>query len=154
MENFDFIAATDRPALMAISTQEWKNQTEHALMELGFKVHIASDHGEFHFLFNQTNYEVIVIEETFCSSPEENITLQAIQNMPMARRRHATVILIGAAFETLNALQAFQHSVHCVVNFSEMTLIGQLIQKAVIENQTFMAPFLQVMRTAHLNNPR
>ncbi len=154
MDNFDFIAASDRPALLAVSTHEWRCQIENALMELGYKVHAAEDHGQFHFLFNQTNYEIVVIEETFCSSPEDNTTLKTVQSMPMAQRRHATIILIGANFESLNALQAFAQSVQCVVNFSEMPLIGQLMQKAVVENQTFMAPFLAVQRTAHLNAPR
>jgi hypothetical protein len=76
--------------------------------------------------------------------------MRMIQQMPMARRRHATVLLLGAAFETLSTLHAFANSAHCVVNYSEMPLIGQIVQKAVVENSTFLAPYLEVQRTAHL----
>jgi hypothetical protein len=82
----------------------------------------------------------------------DNISMRMIQQMPMARRRHATILLLGAAFETLSTLQAFANSAHCVVNYSEMSLISQIVQKAVVENSTFLAPYLEVQRTAHLKN--
>lgn len=148
--DFDFIAASDRPALLAVSTEEYARQSEMALMELGFKVHGAADHPQFHAFFNQINYEVIIIEDNFASVASENQSLRMLQQLPMPRRRHATIILVGAAFETLSTLDAFAQSVHCVVNYSEMSLIGQIIQKAVVENNTFLAPFLDVQRTAHL----
>ena len=56
-------------------------------------------------------------------------------------RRHAIFILIGDQFETLNTMQAFAQSVHCVVNPSEMQLIGQLVQKTSADNDTFLAPY-------------
>ena len=35
---FDFISATDKPALLAFSTPEWLEAAKTALNELGFKV--------------------------------------------------------------------------------------------------------------------
>jgi hypothetical protein len=64
--------------------------------------------------------------------------------MPMNQRRHATVILLGDSYETLNLLQAFQHSVHAVVNFSEMALLAQLIQKIVADNDLFLNNFREI----------
>ena len=64
----------------------------------------------------------------------------------MNHRRHATFLLIGDSFETLNALQAFTQSVHGVVNHSEMPLIGQLIQKAVADSQLFLGTFRDVQQ--------
>lgn len=146
-EEFDFISPTDRPALLAISTGEWLDQTKTALLDLGYKVHAVETHAQFHTRYNQINYQVIVIEEMFAgSAPSENASLQTIQQMPMGQRRHAVFLLIGDSFETLNNLQAFANSVHCVVNYSEMPLIGQLIQKAVADNQLFLGTYRDTMQ--------
>jgi hypothetical protein len=64
--------------------------------------------------------------------------------MPMNQRRHSTIILIGDSFETLNALQAFQQSVHGVINYSEMALLGQLVQKVVTDNNMFLNNFREI----------
>ncbi len=60
--------------------------------------------------------------------------MQALQTMPMNQRRHATVILFGDSFQTFTPLQAFQQSVHAVINSSELFLLKQLIEKAVADN--------------------
>jgi hypothetical protein len=63
--------------------------------------------------------------------------LQALQKMPMPQRRHATVILFGDSFQTFTPMQAFQQSVHAVINSSELFLLKQLIEKAVADNALF-----------------
>jgi hypothetical protein len=141
MEEFDFISPVDRPALLAISNPEYLAQTRGSLVDMGYKVHNVDSHAHFNTRYNQVNYHVIVIEENFANSgPGDNHTLSFIQRMPMAQRRHAVFLLVGDQFETLNSMQAFAQSVHCVVNYSEMQLIGQLVQKAVADNDTFLAP--------------
>src|SRR5579885_2560768 len=96
---FDFISATDKPALLAFSTPEWLDATRAALQELGYKVHTAATHSDFLIRFTQIRYQVVIVEETFASNNlEENTTLQNLQNMPMAQRRHATVMLLGSSF--------------------------------------------------------
>jgi len=55
----------------------------------------------------------------------------------MSLRRHATVILLGNSFQTFAPMEAFQHSVHAVINSSEMFMLKQLIEKAVAENDLF-----------------
>jgi len=67
----------------------------------------------------------------------------------MAQRRHAVFFLLGAAFETLNTLQAFSQSVHCVVNYTEIPVIGQLIQKTVAENNLFLNTFRDIQHRVH-----
>lgn len=142
MEEFDFISPVDRPALLAISNPEHLAQTRAAVADMGYKVHNVETHGHFNSRFNQVNYHVVVIEENFANSTgAENHTLRLIQRMPMVQRRHAVFLLIGEGFETLNTMQAFAQSVHCVVNPSEMQLIGQLVQKAIADNDTFIAPY-------------
>lgn len=141
-ERFDFVRATDRPALIAFSNPEWLEMTRSALIDLGYKVHTAATHGDFMIRFNQVRYQVIVIEELFCANTrEENVTLKAIQQMPMNQRRHATVILVGESYQTFTPLEAFRESVHAVVNPSELFLMKQLIEKAVTDNEMFYSTY-------------
>ncbi len=147
---FDFISTTDRPALLAFSTPEWLEATRSALNELGYKVHTAATHGDFLNRFTQIHYQVVIVEELFAANTiEENLTLQALQQMPMVQRRQATVILLGPSFQTFTPMQAFQHSVHAVINPSEMFLIKQLIEKAVADNTLFLHSYREAQNRAY-----
>jgi hypothetical protein len=141
-DEFDFISATDRPALLALCTPEWQQAARKALKDLGYKVHTAATHSDFLTRFGQIQYEVVIVEELFAASTlEENSILKSLQNMSMGLRRHATVILLANSFQTFNTLQAFQQSVHAIVNGSELLLLGQLIEKAVADNTRFLLGF-------------
>ena len=136
---FDFISATDKPALLAFSTPEWLEAARTALNELGYKVHTAATHSDFLIRFSQVHYQVVILEELFAANNiEENLTLHALQAMPMSQRRHATVLLFGDSFQTFTPMQAFQQSVHAVINSSELFLLKQLIEKAVADNTLFL----------------
>jgi hypothetical protein len=52
-------------------------------------------------------------------------------------------ILLGNSFSTLNTLQAFQQSVHAVVNRDEMALLGPnilgpIVQRVAADNDLFL----------------
>lgn len=144
-QQFDFISATDKPALLAFSTPEWLEEVKNALQQLGYKVHTAATHSDFLVRFSQVSYKVVVIEERFAANTlEENLTLQAIQRMPLGQRRHCTFILIGESFQTFTPMQAFQQSVHAVINSSELFLVHQLIEKSVADNTMFLHSFNEV----------
>src|SRR5215470_17948271 len=99
--HFDFVSTTDKPALLAFSTPEWLEAARTALSELGYKVHTAATHSDFLIRFSQIRYQVVVLEELFAANEiGENLTLQALQHMPMSQRRQATVILFGDSFQT------------------------------------------------------
>lgn len=141
-QSFEFISATDKPALLAFSTPEWLEAARAALNELGYKVHTAATHGDFLVRFSQVRYQVVIIEELFAANDiHENLTLQAIQSMQMAQRRHATIILFGNSFQTFTPMEAFRQSVHAVINSSELFLLSQLIEKAVADNNLFLHGF-------------
>ena len=147
---FDFISATDKPALVAFSTPEWLDAAKTALTELGYKVHTAATHSDFLIRFSQVRYQVVVVEELFAANePNENYTLQALQKMPMSQRRQATVILFGNSYQTFTPMQAFQHSVHAVINSSELFLLKQLIEKAVADNTLFLNGFREAQGRAY-----
>ena len=140
-----FITASDKPALIAFSTPEWLDAVKIALRSLNYKVHTAATHSDFLVRFNQIRYQVVVVEELFgAETLEENSTLRALQAMPMNQRRHATIILLGNTFQTFAPMDAFQHSVHAVINSSEMFMLKQLIEKAAAENALFLQRYLEV----------
>ena len=140
--SFDFVSSADKPALIAFSTPEWLETTKQALEELGYKVHTAATHSDFLIRFSQARYQVVAVEELFgANTPDENLTLKALQDMPVNQRRHATVLLIGNSFQTFTPMEAFQNSVHAVINSSELFLLKQLVEKAVADNDLFLHSF-------------
>lgn len=144
-DQFEFLAATDKPALLAFSTPEWLDEVKKALEDLGFKVHTAATHSDFLVRFSQVHYQVVIVEERFAANNlEENLTMQALQRMPMGQRRHATIILIGESFQTFTPMQALQQSVHAVINSSELFLVKQLLEKSVADNQMFLHSYQDV----------
>jgi hypothetical protein len=143
--SFDFVSKTDKPALLAFSTPEWLDSAKTALLELGYKVHTAATHSDFLIRFTSTQYQVVLVEELFGANTfEENLTLKAIQNMPIGQRRHATMLLVGESFQTFTPMEAFKHSVHAVINSSELFLLKQLVEKAVSDNDAFLHSFREV----------
>jgi hypothetical protein len=149
-EQFDFVSTTDKPALLAFSTPDWLEAARAALTELGYKVHTAATHTDFLVRFSQFRYQVVIVEELFAANNlSENLTLQALQTMPMGQRRQATTILLGDSFQTFTPMQAFQHSVHAVISSSELFLLRQLIEKAVADNTLFLHSFHEAQSRAY-----
>jgi hypothetical protein len=153
--SFDFISTEDKPALIAFSTPEWLETAKAALAELGYKVHTAATHSDFLVRFTQVHYQVVVIEELFgANTIEENLTLQALQNMPVNQRRHATIVLLGNSFQTFMPMEAFKQSVHAVINSAEMFLLKQLVEKAVADNALFLHSFREVQNRLYTSGNR
>jgi hypothetical protein len=142
-----FITAADKPALVALSNPEWLEAAKKVLKELGYKSHVAATHQEFSTRFSQVRYQVVITEELFASGkPDENFTLKSLQAMPVAQRRHATIILFGNSYKTFAPMQAFQNSVHAVINGAEIPMLKQLVEKAVTENDLFLYSFRDVQK--------
>jgi hypothetical protein len=151
-ETFEFLSPADKPALLAFTNPVWLEAATSALHELGYKVHTSATHGDFLARFSQARYQVVMVEELFAAeSPSQNLTLQALQAMPMGQRRHATVILLGNSFQTFTPMQAFHQSVHAVINSSELFLLPQLIEKAVADNNLFLRSFQEAQARAYAN---
>jgi len=154
-DKFEFISASDKPALLAFSSPSWLDIVKAALQDLGYKVHTAATHSDFLVRFSQVRYHVVILEELFAANNiEENVTLKDLQTMPMSLRRHATFILVGDSFQTFTPMQAFQQSVHAVINSSELFLMQQLIEKAVAENTLFLTSFHQAQARAYAETPK
>ncbi|HEX3627341.1 MAG TPA: hypothetical protein VH280_18185 [Verrucomicrobiae bacterium] len=156
MDNaFDFITTGDKPALIAFSTPEWLETAKTTLSELGYKVHTAATHSDFLTRFTQVQYQVVVIEELFGGHTiDENMALKSLQNMPVNQRRHTTIILLGDSFQTFTPMEAFKHSVHAVINSSEMFLLKQLVEKAVSDNDLFLHSFREVQSRVYTTSEK
>jgi spore germination protein YaaH len=153
--SFDFVSNADKPALIAFSTPEWMEQVKLALQELGYKVHTAATHSDFLIRFSQAHYQVVILEELFAANtPDENLTLKALANMPGSQRRHATVLLVGNSFQTFTPIEAFKQSVHAVINSSELFLMKQLVEKAVADNDVFLHNFREVQNRIFTSGTR
>ena len=153
--SFDFIGSGDKPALIAFSTPEWLEVAKSALIELGFKVHTAATHSDFLTRFTQVHYQLVLMEERFGAlTMEENQALKALQTMPVNQRRHSTIILLGDSFQTFTPMEAFKHSVHAVINSSEMFLLKQLVEKAVADNELFLHSFRETQNRLYTTRDR
>ena len=144
---FEFISPDDKPALLGLSTPEWLAKSRSTLTELDYKTHIAANQEDFINRFNRTRYQIVLLEESFAApNPAGNLALVKLMRMPMSQRRHAVIFLLGDRFQTLNPLQAFQFSVHAVVNRTEIDKLKPILQQTVAEHDLF----LQVFRDAQL----
>ena len=139
MAEFDFIRPTDKPALLALSTPEYLASARSVLHEMDYKVHHASDHEDYVNRFSQIQYQVTILEEKFsCVAIEENLALMRLQYLPMGLRRHSVALLIGESFQSLNTMQAFQQSVHAVVNPADIASLKQILQQVITEHDLFL----------------
>ncbi len=144
---FELLAPGDKPALIAIATPDYVEFFRATLVQMGYKVHVATTPDEFTSRFAQVMYEVVIVEETFGGATlAENAALVWLQKLPMARRRHATTMLVGMSFQTLHVMQAYQQSVHAVINPAELASLPQIIQKVVSDNLTFLHTFREVQK--------
>src|SRR5436305_15125978 len=117
MAEFEFLRPTDKPAIVGVSTIEYLSACKSVLQELDYKLHQSPDHEDFVNRFRQVPYQIAIIEERFsCEAIEENLALSRLQFMAMGQRRHAVTLLIGESFQSLNTMQAFNQSVHAVLN--------------------------------------
>jgi hypothetical protein len=150
MEEFEFIGPNDEPALLAITSPEPLKTAKTTLAQMGYKIHVVDSHPQFETRYNQVNYKVVVIEENFAGGNLlDNPSLRIIQGLPMAQRRYAVFFLIGESFESLNTLQAFAQSVHCVLNFAELPMLQEVVQKTIGENDLFLSTFREVQRRVY-----
>ena len=143
--DLEILAPGDRPALLGISTPDVLGYVEGVLDQMGYKVHSATTHDEFLERYGRVQYELVFLEDRFGGvAPEHNKALITFQGLPMSLRRHTTALLLSHELETLNALQAFQRSVHAVVNHIDLDKLMLVLQQVVNDNLTFLHGFRDV----------
>lgn len=139
---FDFTSPTDKPALLGLSSPALQSAAKETLDELGYKVHEAANQHDFLQRFGQLQYQVVVLEELFnADTVADNTALATLQQMQMGLRRHATLVLFGPSFTTGNSLQAFQQSVHAVINPQDAAELKRIVPQVVSEANLFLATY-------------
>jgi CheY-like chemotaxis protein len=132
-EKMDFFELGDKTSLICTDS----NTTEVAkttLRELGFKFHTAETPETAVERLRYTNYDCIIVHENFAgSSLRSNMVLNYLSPLPMAQRRYSFVCLIGPSFKTLDAMQAFAHSVHLVLNPIDLPNLVAILKKGLAE---------------------
>jgi CheY-like chemotaxis protein len=140
-----FITAGDKPALVGCSNTERVDAARRTLRDLGYKIHAVTSHADFIARFSRIRYEVVILEEMFAAEKvEDNLSLLALQKMAMNMRRHAVIILVGDNFKTYDAMQAFQKSVHVVINVADISMLKHLTEKTLAENEIFLHAYREV----------
>jgi hypothetical protein len=152
--SFDFVSTEDKPALIAFSTPEWLEAAKTALKELGYKVHTAATHSDFLVRFSQVHYQVVIVEELFGANTIEKIS-RSRRCKPCPSTSAATrPFSARRSFQTFMPMEAFKHSVHAVINSSEMFLLKQLVEKAVADNNLFLHSFREVQNRVYTSANR
>lgn len=145
--DLEILAPTDRPVLLGISSPDILDYAQGVLDQLGYKVHTATTTDEFLDRFSRVQYEIILLEDTFGGVPvEQNESLRTLQLMPMALRRHATVLLLSDTLPSLDAMIAFQNSVHATINRNDLDKLMLIVQQVVNDNTLFLNTYRDVQR--------
>ena len=106
----------------------------NTLRELGYKFHIADTSDLAIERTRYTAYDIIVVQENFGSGTlSSNPVLNYFCSLAMSQRRVSMLVLVGTAFKTLDAMQAFAHSVHLVVNISDLRNLTAILKKSRAE---------------------
>jgi hypothetical protein len=143
--DLEFLSPGDKPALLALTNYELLANVQSVLAALDYKMHIASGHEEFDRLFSAVQYPLVVLEDHFASTARpDNRSLVTLQQMPMNLRRHAVIALLGDGYETMNALQAFQQSVHVVIHRADLPGLGRILLKTIADNDLFLGTFRDI----------
>jgi hypothetical protein len=129
----DFFEVGDKTSLICADPSVGES-IRATLRELGYKFHTAETSETAIDRMRYTQYDVIIIQENFAgSSLRSNAVLNYLAPLPMAQRRYSFVCVIGPSFKTLDAMQAFQQSVHLVVNPNDLPNLTAIVKKGLAE---------------------
>lgn len=148
-ERMDFFEVGDKTSLICLdpSTAEISKTT---MRELGFKFHSAETPELAIERIRYNNYDCILLHESFAgSSLRSNMVLHFLSGLPMAQRRYSFICLVGPSFRTFDALQAFSHSVHLVLNPGDLPNMEPIMKKGLAEFEQLYQVFKATLATNH-----
>jgi hypothetical protein len=140
-----FFEVGDKTSLICADT-ETSQAVKETLRDLGFKFHTAETPETAIERMRYTNYDCIVIHENFGgSSLQSNAVLNYLAPLPMAQRRNWFVCIVGTSFKTLDAMQAFAHSVHLVLNPSDLPNLTAILKKGLAEFELMYRSYMDIL---------
>jgi len=129
----DFFELGDKTALICTEA-DLAEILRTALKDLGFKTRVVETADAAIDRMRYTNFDCIMLQETFAGTTlRTNTVLSYLAALPMPQRRNSFICLIGETFKTLDAMQAFAHSVHVVVNPSDLVNLTAILKKGLAE---------------------
>src|ERR1051326_7175620 len=132
-ERMDFFEVGDKTSLICADSLT-TDGAKATLRELGFKYHVAETPEMAIERMRYNHYDCIVVHENFAgSSLRSNAVVNYLTPLAMEQRRYSFVCLVGPAFKTLDAMQAFAQSVHLVLNPADMPNLGPILKRGLAE---------------------
>jgi hypothetical protein len=129
----DFFEVGDKTSLICADPNTGES-VRIALRELGYKYHTAETGETAIERIRYTQYDCIVIQEDFSgTSLRSNPVLNYLSPLPMSQRRSSFTCVIGPSFKTLDAMQAFQQSVHLVIGPGDLPNLTAILRKGLTE---------------------
>jgi len=131
--NQDFFELGDRTSIICADPAT-AEIVRGSLKDIGFKTHFADSDDDALERIRYTQYNCIVVHENFAGATlHSNAVMQYLAPLPMPQRRGSFICLIGDSFNTLDAMQAFAHSVHVVVNLLDLPNLTAILKKSFAE---------------------
>lgn len=141
----DFFELGDKTSLIC-GDSNTTDMARTTLRELGFKFHTAETPELAIERMRYTSYDCIIIHENFAgSSLRSNAVMNFLAALPMAQRRFWFVCLVGPSFKTLDAMQAFAHSVHLVLNPADLPNLTAILKKGLAENELLYRSYKDIL---------
>jgi DNA-binding response OmpR family regulator len=133
LSKVDFFELDDKTSL--VCTDPLTTETVRTTLKtMGYKSHVAETSEMAIERLRYTAYDVVMVQDSFAGgSLQANALLDYLATLPMAQRRNSFVCLIGQSFKTLDAMQAFGHSVHVVVNPVDLPNLAAILRKSIAE---------------------
>src|SRR5687767_1044057 len=110
----------DKACLIVASSGGIPDVIRNSLQELNLSFAVENSERAIE-LIRSRRFDIIFIEENLGGgSLKANAVHDYVSRLSMAERRSSMIVLVGSSFQTLNAMQAFAHSVHLVIRDTEL----------------------------------
>ena len=144
----EFFEVGDKTSLICVNATI-VDPVRAALRELGFKFHMADTSDVAIERTRYTAYDIIIVQEEFGGGTlRSNPVLSYFSTLPMPQRRSSMLVLIGTAFKTLDAMQAFAQNVQVVINIGDVRNLTAILKKSRAEFDGFYKVYRDVATTA------
>ena len=132
----DKIGRGDRAALLCCHEPAYAEYLAAELRGLGFKLHLATGHGEAIQLLAGRSYELSVLLENLegCELGR-NTLLQHLAALPNDERRATYVVLLCQSFATGDAMAAYALSVDQLIAYADIAQFASLVAPALEEHE-------------------
>lgn len=140
----EIVEVGQKTALICDDT-EAVERIQKTLEGLGYKCYVSESPERAIERLRQTSFDAIVIGERYGGeSLDSNPVHDLVKHLPMDQRRNSFVFMVGESFTTLNAIEAFSHSVHLVVNSGQLATLGPVLRKSLSDFELFYRVYRDV----------